>query len=394
MFEDLTPPPLDKIIALIGAFAADPRPGKLDLGVGVYRDAAGRTPVMHAVKEAERRIWEAQESKGYVGFAGDAGYLDAMRTLILGDTVAAERVGGCATPGGTGAVRQILEAARARAPGLRVWVPAPSWPNHAAILDHLGIPWESYRYYDATSGAVDREGMRADLARAAAGDLILLHGCCHNPSGADLRLEDWRDLAALFSANGAIPFVDLAYQGFGDGVAADVQGLRHMAQSVPEMLIAASGSKTFGLYRERVGLALVIAETATGARAGAGLLAHTNRVSFSFPPDHGARIVTEILTTPALDAAWREELEAMRLRMTDNRRLMADALRAATGSDRFGAIADQKGMFSLLPLSPEEVETLRADHGVYMVPDGRMNVAGITPAAVDGLARAIAEVTR
>ena len=392
MFSDLTPPAPDKIIRLMGMFAADPRPGKVDLGVGVYRDPAGRTPVMGAVKTAETRIWERQDTKGYVALAGDPAFHAAMRGLILGDAVPEQRVAACATPGGTGAVRQVLEMTARMRPAATVWVPDPSWPNHAAILGHLEMPWRSYRYYDAESGALDRAGLLEDLAQARAGDLVLLHGCCHNPTGADLAADDWREVATLCARTGAIPFVDIAYQGFGAGLEADAAGLRHLATQVPEMLVAASGSKTFGLYRERVGLVLAITEGGPATAAAAGMLAHLNRQNFAFPPDHGARVVTEILTDPALAAAWRAELEAMRLRMEANRQALAAALRTQTGSDRFGFLGAQRGMFSLIGMTEAEVDRLREAHGIYLVSDGRMNVAGLGEDTVPVVARAVAEV--
>ena len=389
MFETVTPPEPDKIIRLMGMFAADARTDKVDLGVGVYRSPAGTTPVMEAVKEAEHRIWAAQESKTYVGLRGDLGFLDAMRRLILGESVPADRVAGAGTPGGTGAVRQVLETVHRLNPQATVWISDPTWPNHPAIIDHLGQKRRSYRYYDATTGGIDRAGMMADLAGAGRGDLILLHGCCHNPTGADLLPDDWQEIAALCARTGAIPFVDMAYQGFGAGLEADAAGVRLLATALPEVLIAASCSKNFGLYRERVGTVLIVTEAKAAAE---GVLAGMNRQNFAFPPDHGARVVQEILGDEALGALWRGELEAMRRAMEGNRRALAVALRAATGSDRFGFLAAHRGMFSLIGATPAQVDRLREDHGIYLVGDGRMNVAGLTPETIPRVARALAEV--
>jgi aspartate/tyrosine/aromatic aminotransferase len=389
MFETVTPPEPDKIIRLMGMFAADPRADKVDLGVGVYRSPAGTTPVMEAVKEAEHRIWAAQESKTYVGLRGDLGFLDAMRRLILGESVPADRVAGAGTPGGTGAVRQVLETVHRLNPQATVWISDPTWPNHPAIIDHLGQKRQSYRYYDATTGGIDRAGMMADLAGAGRGDLILLHGCCHNPTGADLLPDDWQEIAALCARTGAIPFVDMAYQGFGAGLEADAAGVRLLAAGLPEVLIAASCSKNFGLYRERVGTVLIVTEAKAAAE---GVLAGMNRQNFAFPPDHGARVVQEILGDEALGALWRGELEGMRRAMEGNRRALAVALRAATGSDRFGFLAAHRGMFSLIGATPAQVDRLREDHGIYLVGDGRMNVAGLTPETIPRVARALAEV--
>lgn len=389
MFETVTAPEPDKIIRLMGMFAADPRAGKVDLGVGVYRTPEGRTPVMAAVKAAERGIWDRQETKGYVGLLGDPWYLDAMRRLILGDAVPAARVAGSGTPGGTGAVRQVLETVRRLRPDATVWISDPTWPNHPAIIDHLGQARRTYRYYDTATGGLDREGMLTDLAGAKAGDLILLHGCCHNPTGADLTRADWQAVADLCARTGAIPFVDMAYQGFGDGIEADAAGVRLLAAALPEVLIAASCSKNFGLYRERVGAVLIV----TDAKATAdGVLAGMNRQNYAFPPDHGARVVQDILSDPGLEAQWRAELDAMRAVMQGNRAALADALRDATGSDRFGFLGAHRGMFSLIGASPQQVDILRETHGIYLVGDGRMNVAGLTPGAIPKVAQALAGV--
>lgn len=389
MFESVTPPEPDKIIRLMGMFAADTRAGKVDLGVGVYRSPEGRTPVMAAVKQAEERIWAAQDSKSYVGLRGDIGYLDAMRQLILGESTPTDRVASAGTPGGTGAVRQVLETVHRLAPSATVWISDPTWPNHPAIIDHLGQKRQSYRYYDAATGGIDRPGMMADLARVGRGDLILLHGCCHNPTGADLLLDDWQEVAAICARTGAIPFVDMAYQGFGLGLEEDAAGVRLLAATLPEVLIAASCSKNFGLYRERVGAVLIVT---AGKAAAEGVLAGMNRQNFAFPPDHGARVVQEILGDEILGALWRSELDAMRRTMEGNRRALAEALRAETGSDRFGFLAAHRGMFSLIGATAEQVDHLRDVHGIYLVGDGRMNVAGLTPDTIPRVARALAEV--
>ncbi|MBC6436937.1 MAG: aspartate/tyrosine/aromatic aminotransferase [Rhodobacteraceae bacterium] len=391
MFEIAQPPDLDKIIQLMGIFKADPREGKVDLGVGVYKTPEGLTPVMKAVKQAEERIWAAQDSKSYVGLAGDPAFLDAMRGLILGDSVLPSRVASVATPGGTGAVRQVLELVKMLTPDAQVWVSEPSWPNHAVIIDHLGLTRKSYRYYDAATGGVDRTRMMSDLADVSPGDLILLHGCCHNPTGADLTMEDWNDIAALCLKTGAIPFIDIAYQGFGDGLEEDAAGMRDLAAQVPEMFLAASCSKNFGLYRERVGMALVITGEGKPQEVAVGLLASMNRKNYSFPPDHGARVVSVILGDPVLCTAWRAELSEMRRTIIKNRKILADALRDLTGSDRFGFLAGHRGMFSRCGATADEVMAIRTVYGVYMVGDGRINVAGLTPGNIPIVAKALAE---
>lgn len=392
MLEALKPQPADKIIELMGLYAADPRDDKLDLGVGVYRDAEGRTPVMRAVKAAEARLLDEQTTKSYVGLLGDLDFVAALRVLIFGGAVPEERIAGAQTPGGTGAVRQLFELARLGNPEARVWHSEPTWPNHPAILAYLGIPARTYRYFDPASRGVHFEGMLADLAAVETGDVVLLHGCCHNPTGANLSMEQWRALTQLFATRGVVPMIDLAYQGFGDGLEADVAGLRYMAGQVPEMLVAASCSKNFGLYRDRVGAAFVVASAPNLTAVARGNLAMLNRMNYSFPPDHGAKVVEIILGDGALRADWTAELEGMRQTMLGLRTGMAEALRRATNSDRFDFLARHRGMFSLLGASPEQVAALRADHGVYLVGDSRINVAGLPAQGLGKLAAAIAAV--
>ncbi len=390
MLEAVTAPPPDAILKIMRAFAEDARPGKIDLGVGVYRDAAGTTPVMRAVRDAERRIWEAERTKGYTALSGDPAFLVAIAGLVLGGGAAA-RLAAVATPGGTGAVRQAVDLIGTTAPAACIHVSAPTWPNHLSILQATGRPHRAYRYLDAATGGLDRDGMMADLAQAQPGDAVLLHGCCHNPTGVDLAPGDWAEIAALCAARRLLPVVDLAYQGFGESVAEDVAGLRAMAVAVPEMIVCVSGSKSFGLYRERVGA--VLALCSDGAReAVAARLAGLNRQAYAFPPDHGARIVTEILGDACLRAGWEAELAEMRARIGAMRRALAEALAAETGSDRFAFLEAQRGLFSLIGATPAQVARLREDHALYMVEDGRINLAGLTPATVGPAARAIAAV--
>lgn len=392
MFETLAAPEVDKIIRLMGMYRADPRHDKVDLGVGVYKTPDGRTPVMRAVKTAEERIWQDQDSKGYVALAGDPGYLAAMRGLIFGDAVAPERIGAAGTPGGTGAVRQVLEMVKRLSPEATVWISDPTWPNHPAIIGYLGLKMREYRYYDAESGGLDRDGMMADLAGVAQGDLILLHGCCHNPTGVDLELEDWRAIAELCLARGAIPFVDMAYLGFGAGLEEDAAGLRLIAGMVPELLVAASCSKNFGLYRDRVGIAMAMGADAERAEAAGGMLAWLNRQNFAFPPDHGARVVQTILSDAQLTDTWREELRGMREQMAANRQALVAELQRVTGSDRFAFLGAQKGMFTLLGATPGQVDRLREEFGIYLVGDSRINVAGLNPDNIPVVARAVGDV--
>jgi aspartate aminotransferase len=391
MFEALKTQPADKILALVAQFKADPRDGKIDLGVGVYKDANGLTPVMRAVKTAEHQLWQAETTKSYVGLAGDPAFSDAMIKLVLGDDIPRASVAAAATPGGTGAVRQAFEMIQMANPDTTVWVSNPTWPNHLSILKHLNVPMQQYRYFDATSGSVDVEGLLADLASAKAGDVVLLHGCCHNPTGANLTLTDWQAVISLMLDKGLVPMIDIAYQGFGDGLDADAAATRLIASAMPETLIAASCSKNFGIYRERTGILMAVGQTKAVVRVAQDNLAYLNRQNFSFPPDHGARLVTMILNDPELRADWMSELEDVRLNMLALRVQLAAELQRLSGSDRFGFLAAHRGMFSRLGTTPEKVEQLRADHGVYMVGDSRMNIAGMNAQTIPVLAKAIVD---
>ena len=389
MFETLKAQPADKILALMQMFKEDPRADKIDLGVGVYKDATGLTPVMHAIKDAEKLLWEQETTKTYVALAGDPAFSDAMIKLVLSDAVSRSHVAAVATPGGTGAVRQAFELAKMANPDVRVFVSDPTWPNHLSILKHLDIPVVSYRYFDAETRGVDFDGMMTDLAGAKAGDVILLHGCCHNPTGANLNITQWGEVIALLQSSGATPMIDIAYQGFGDGLDEDAEATRLVASSVPETIIAASCSKNFGIYRERTGLLMVVSQDAGAHTMNQGTLAYLNRQNFSFPPDHGARLVTMVLNDPKLHADWVKELEDVRLSMLGLRQSLADELQRLSGSDRFGFLAQHRGMFSRLGTSPEKVELLRERHGIYMVGDSRLNIAGLNAKTIPILAAAI-----
>ena len=390
MLETLNPQPQDKILQLIAMFRDDPRDGKIDLGVGVYKDATGLTPVMRAVKAAEKRLWETEKTKSYTGLAGEPAFNAAMIGMILGSTFG-DRAASIATPGGTGAIRQALELIKLSNPSAMVWLSNPTWPNHPSIIKYLGMPMAEYRYFDAATRGVDFAGLMADLDKVAPGDVVLLHGCCHNPTGANLTMDQWAKVAALLLEKQAVPFVDLAYQGFGDGLEEDAAATRLIADSFPEALIAASCSKNFGIYRERTGI-LIALTSAERKAVVQGNLNFLNRQNYSFPPDHGARVVTIILEDADLTADWKAELEEVRHNMLGLRSALADALRRATNSDRFDFVAHHRGMFSRLGLTEGQVITLREKHGIYMVGDSRINIAGLNATTVPILATAIAAV--
>lgn len=390
MLESLNPQPQDKILQLIAMFRDDPRDSKIDLGVGVYKDATGLTPVMRAVKSAEKTLWETEKTKTYTGLAGEPAFNAAMVGMILGGAHA-DRAASVATPGGTGAIRQALELIRLASPGATVWLSNPTWPNHPSIIRYLGMKMAEYRYFDAATGEVDFAGLTQDLGRVAPGDVVLLHGCCHNPTGANPTADQWRQIVQLLKDRGAVPLVDLAYQGFGDGLEEDAFATRLIADSFPEVLIAASCSKNFGIYRERTGVLIALGDAGRKALV-QGNLAFLNRQNYSFPPDHGARLVTMILEDQALTADWKAELEEVRQNMLSLRKQLADELRKATNSDRFDFVARHRGMFSRLGLTEDQVNRLREEAGIYMVGDSRINIAGLNARTVPILAAAIAKV--
>ena len=392
MFETLKEQPADKILALMQTYRDDPRPVKIDLGVGVYKDASGNTPIMGAIKNAEHQLWEAETTKAYTGLAGDPAFADAMIAMVLGDAVSRANVAAVATPGGTGAVRQGFDLVKMASPKGKVYVSDPTWPNHLSILKHMGMEMVPYRYFDEDSRGVDFNGMMEDLAKAGPGDVVLVHGCCHNPTGANLNMTEWKALVDLLLKTGATPMVDIAYQGFGDGLEEDAAATRLIAASVPETIIAASCSKNFGIYRERTGLLMAVSQDAASQKLTQGNLAYLNRQNYSFPPDHGARLVTMVLTDEALRAEWAKELEEMRNGMLGLREQLAAELQRLSGSDRFGFIAQHRGMFSRLGATPEQVERLRDEHAIYLVGDSRLNIAGLNTESVPILAKAMIDV--
>jgi len=392
MLEKLTPAKPDPILGLGKLYAADERSGKIDLGVGVYKDPTGNTPIMTAVRKAELRLHEQQTSKAYKSLGGDDLFRAKMRELVLADAVDPARVATLQTPGGTGAIRQLYELIRKLAPESTIWISNPTWPSHLAMADAMKLKTAGYSYFNAATRVVDFDGMMADLAGMKAGDFLLLHGCCHNPTGANLNAEQWATLTALVLEKNVIPFIDIAYQGFGDGLDEDAANMRAMASQVPEMLIASSCSKNFGLYRDRVGCAMVICADAQIAEVTTGNLAVLNRLNYSFAPDHGAAVVAIILDDAELRAEWMAELTEMRETMLTIRRDLADALRRQCNSDRFDFIADHRGMFSRLGLTSEQVESLRDDHAMYVVGDSRINIAGLCGGKHEPFAAAVAKV--
>ena len=391
MFEVLPPAKPDLILSIMQLFREDQRTNKIDVSVGVYKDEAGGTPIMPSVREAEKRLYAAQDTKTYLGILGDMAFNSAMADLALGSSVERARVAMAQAPGGSGALRVLADLLFAARPGAVVHAPDPTWANHVPLISTSGLTLKPYAYFDAATGGLRFDAMMADLGKAQAGDIVLLHGCCHNPTGADLDIEQWRAVGDLVVARGLLPLVDLAYAGLGNGLDADVAGLRYLAARVPEMVVAVSCSKNFSVYRERVGAALVVAKNAQDAALAQGKMSLIARTMYSMPPDHGAACVRLILEDPALKAQWRGELDAMRGRMQGLRQGLAVALARHSNARDFSFVTRQTGMFSRLPLSEGQAERLRVERAVYLVPDGRINIAGLTQANTEAFARAYVE---
>ena len=394
MLQELEQLPADPILGLSAACRADPNPDKVDLTVGVYKDERGDCPVFEAVQLAQRQLVEEEGTKAYLAAAGDEAFNRGIQRLTLGDdseALAAGRVSSIQTPGGCGALRIGAEIIHAAAPAARVWVSNPTWPVHIPLLGSVGLQFESYRYYDPATHGVDFEGMVEDLKRAQAGDVLLLHGCCHNPCGADLSAAQWGVIADLAEQQGFTPFVDIAYQGMGDGLDEDAAGLRLLVARLPEVIIAASCSKNLGLYRERTGAALFVCRDAANASAILSQSQAAARRVYSMPPAHGALLAGRVLTDEHLGATWRTELSAVCQRINGLRRSLRRALEENTQRD-FAFIEREKGMFSFLGLSPEQARRLREEFSVYMLDSSRINVAGVNSGNLDYLAQSVAKV--
>jgi aspartate aminotransferase len=397
VFETLKPLPPDAILGIMTLFRADPHPGKIDLSVGVYQDEQGRTPVLASVKLAEKAILDKQESKTYVAIAGNAGFNKGVEEILYGKdhpALKAGRVATVQTPGGSGGLSVAGHlVARAKA-GAKVYVSDPTWPNHQPLLKVAGLQLDTYPYYDYAKHRVDFEPMLARLDKASAGELVLIHGCCHNPCGADLSEEQWQALTQLCERRGLVPFIDIAYQGLAEGLDEDAYGVRLMAQKLPEVVVVTSCSKNLGLYRERVGAASVVSANSEAAKLAAANLANVARGIYSMPPDHGAAIVGHILADAALRAQWIEELAAMRSRLNGLRKLLVDKLAARKTPMDFSFIARERGMFSFLGITKEQVIRLREEFHVYMVESSRINIAGINHGNVERVADSIAAVLK
>lgn len=394
MFEHLPVLPPDSILGLAAACRADTNPGKIDLTIGIYMDEAGICPVFDAVRQAQRALIEEETTKAYIPPQGDQAFLDGLTELVIGSERMATRgssVAAVQAPGGCGAVRLGAEVLKAAGPEGKVWVSDPTWPVHIPLIGSVGLDIVQYSYYDPATHGVNFDAMVTDLQAAAKGDIVLFHGCCHNPSGADLSPEQWKIMAGMAAEQGFTPMIDLAYQGFGDGIEEDVFGLRTMIDNTPEVVIAASLSKNMGLYRERTGLAIFVgADERTGQATGSQAKAAARRI-YSMPPAHGAIIAGRVLSDPVLRSNWEAELSGMCQRINGLRTDFRDRLQAATGRD-FSFIADEKGMFSFLGLTSEQAKRVRSERSLYMLDSSRINVASLNASNMDGVVAAVASV--
>ncbi len=383
---ELEPVRSDSLLALIELAQADTRPEKIDVGVGVYRDSAGNTPILGVVKEAERRLWETQETKSYLGGRGDIRFVELLRPILLGEHADDDRIAGLQTPGGCGALTLAFHLIRAANPDARVLIGTPTWPNHVPIVRGCDLEIVEYKHYDRESRTLCFDNMIDTMESAREGDAVLLHGCCHNPTGADFDADQWAQITSIVARRGLLPVVDIAYQGFGDGLAPDAAGLRGILAACDTVVIAQSCDKNFGVYRDRVGSAWFKTPSASATAVALGHVLQISREMWSMPPDHGAAAVRIVLDDPELNATWRTELEGMRERIVSLRQ------RLAAASPMFDYIAGQKGMFSMLPVTQEQVLQLRNEHAIYMADSGQFNICGLSDEQVDRFAAAVLEV--
>jgi aspartate aminotransferase len=397
MFDTISPAPPDAILGLTEAFKNDPNPRKVNLGVGVYKDAGGATPVLETVKEAEKRLLSGEKTKSYLPIDGSPDYDAASQRLVFGDSheiVTSGRAVTAQAPGGTGALRVAADFVSEITPGATVWISDPTWPNHPSVFQSAGLKVATYPYFDAATNSVDFDGMLAAIRAIPAGDVLLLHGCCHNPTGVDLSPAQWQAVAKVAAEGGLLPLLDFAYQGFADGLEEDAAGVRTIAAHCPELFVASSFSKNFGLYNERVGALTLVARTPESAEAALSHVKRCIRANYSNPPAHGGEIVRTILGDPELRRQWEAEVTAMRERINTMRHLFVETLNEKGVTRDFSFIARQRGMFSFSGLNPAQVKALRERHGVYIVGSGRISVAGMTEGNMDYLCEAIADVLK
>ncbi len=395
MFEKLSQIPADPILGLMAKFRQDPHSQKIDLGVGVYKDEVGHTPILACVKQAEQHRIDHEETKVYIGPTGSQSFNQLIAELALGQdhpAIEANRVRTLSTPGGTGSLRVAADFIKRINPNSTIWVSAPTWANHIGLFETAGIEVKTYPYYDYQTKSLKFDEMLTALAQISADDVVLLHACCHNPSGMDLTTEQWDKVIEVTQQQGFTPLIDMAYQGFGDSIELDAYGVRQMAAKVDDMILCSSCSKNFGLYRERIGACSIFAKNSQAADITYSVLLYVVRCIYSMPPAHGAAIVETILGSNELKQQWLEELKVMRNRINGNRNMLVNKLIEKGVTQDFSFIAQQKGMFSFLGITPEQVALLQQQYSIYMVDSSRISIAGITESNVDYLAESIAKV--
>ena len=395
MLETVPAAPADAILGLTAAFREDSRPEKINLSVGVYQDESGQTPTLECVQVAEKRLAEAASAKSYLPIPGAPEYGEVVRRLAFGadhEVVQSGRAASAHTPGGTGALRVVGDFLKSNFPNLTLWMSDPTWPNHPNIFSAAGVPLKSYPYFDSSTNGLDFEAMLVAIEQIPSGDAILLHGCCHNPTGIDPTAAQWKQIADTVYDRGLLPILDFAYQGFADGIEQDAVGLREFARPGAELLVCSSFSKNFGLYRERVGALSIVCPSAENVAAVQSQLNRVIRCNYSNPPAHGAAIVNCVLRDEQLRTTWEAEVATMRSRINGMRQQLVEALAASGVPGDYSFITQQRGMFSFSGLTKDQVETLREQHAIYIVGSGRINVAGLTPTNIERVAEAIGTV--
>ncbi|TWT81873.1 Aspartate aminotransferase [Planctomycetes bacterium CA13] len=387
-----TAPP-DAILGLTEAFNADKNPNKMNLSVGVYKDASGKTPILNCVKEAERRLVDDESTKGYLGIDGLPSYREQIRALVFGDQLPADRIAVLQTPGGTGALRVAANFLVTQLSPIRIWMSSPTWANHPAVFSAAGLPTETYRYLGSDRTSFDLDAMLEDLnEKTSPGDAILLHACCHNPTGIDPTADQWKEIAKTVSERRLLPLIDFAYQGFGDGLDEDAAGLHTILSTVDEAIVCTSASKNFGLYSERVGAVSLVAGDSAAMKASQSQLKAIVRANYSNPPRHGGAIVAAVLEDAELTAQWKVELEEMRQRITRLRNQFVETMKSTGKGHDFSFLLPQRGMFSFSGLTRMQVDQLKNEFGIYIVGSGRINVAGMNEEKMQSLCDAVAKV--
>ncbi|WP_375749854.1 amino acid aminotransferase [Vibrio sp. HN007] len=392
MFSHLPTPEQDPILSLMAAYRDDPRSEKVDLGIGVYKNSQGETPIMQAIQRAQVKVKESETTKSYIGLTGSELFNQQMTELLLAGTSAMSRVSAIQTPGASGALRMLGDLIAVAQPGTTVWLSNPSYINHQPVMEAAGLNVKHYRYFSPATKQVDTDLMLADISNAGPNDVVLLHGCCHNPTGADIDFDTWKTITELSQKNGFTPFVDIAYQGFGDGLEEDAKGLRFMADNLEEMFIATSCSKNFGLYRERTGAAIVVGKKQSDTVNAKGQLLKLARSTYTMPPAHGAALVSAILDDAELTTMWKQELSEMQQRLVSLRHKLCEELRTVHKTQQFDFIESHKGMFTVLGFSREQMQSLNQQFGIYGVGDGRINIAGLKESDISYVANAIVNV--